>query len=337
VVALSLFVFAAPLTIWLRYSERVVSPGGLSAFVAAAVGRRPAVVHAWIWAIAYFLYLPYTVTYVVYDVLPAVLPGVTPYRAALELALPVVLVLVVLAPVRAVLVGVAILAVGQIAALAGLAAVQYANVRAPFAGTPTPNAVGPAVAGTALLYVCGSLPLYLGAEVRGGDRTVRPVLLGAFAVVGAAFLVAAIPLAGVPDALRSSAIPGYSIAQAYGGHAFGVTVGLLTAASMLVLIVAEYLALGRLIHWLHGLPLRTTLLWIGVPFVAADVVSLVNPDAFYNKLLTPSLVALFVSQLLVFLAFPRFRRGVTSVAISAVAAALAGWGIYSLFWSTTFT
>src|SRR5262249_58178850 len=70
VVLLALLVFAAPLTIWLVYSRRVVSPGGLTAFVDAAAGRPTAPVHGWICAFAYFLYLPYTVTFPVCDVLP---------------------------------------------------------------------------------------------------------------------------------------------------------------------------------------------------------------------------------------------------------------------------
>ena len=77
VVLLALAVFAVPLGIWLVYSGKVVSGGGLSAFVEAAVGRRAAVVHGWIWAFAYFLYLPYTVTFVVYDLLPPVFPGIS--------------------------------------------------------------------------------------------------------------------------------------------------------------------------------------------------------------------------------------------------------------------
>src|SRR4051794_28433180 len=40
VVLLALAVFAAPLVLWLVYSRRVVSPGGLTAFVEAAAGRR---------------------------------------------------------------------------------------------------------------------------------------------------------------------------------------------------------------------------------------------------------------------------------------------------------
>src|SRR5207244_6593168 len=64
VVALAVTVFAAPLTLWLVYSRRVVSPGGLTAFVDAAAGRPAALVHGWIWSLAYFLYLPYTITFV---------------------------------------------------------------------------------------------------------------------------------------------------------------------------------------------------------------------------------------------------------------------------------
>jgi hypothetical protein len=331
VVALSLAAFAAPLAIWWRYSQRVVSPGGLSAFVDAAAGRPAALVQGWIWAVAYFLYLPFTVTYVVYDVLPPVFPGIGPYRAALELMLPAALVLIALAPVAIVLAGVAILGASQLIVLLVLAGVVYAHVPVSFAGRPTFGAIGRGAGNTALLYFCASLPLYLGAEVRGGGRTVRRVLPATFAIVGAAFLVAAIPLAGVPDALRSAAVPGAAIAQAYGGRALAVTVGLLTAGSMLTLIVAEYLALGRLIHWLHGLPLRATLAWIGVPFVIADALSLVNPDRFYNDLLTPSLAALYVSQLLVFLVFPRFRRGALGFGLAALAVPLAGWGVYGLF------
>jgi hypothetical protein len=331
VVALSLVVFAAPLAIWWFFSTRVVSPGGLSAFVAAATSRRVAIGHGWIWAVAYFLYLPYTVTYVVYDILPPVFPGVTPYRAALELVLPVVIVLIALAPVRAVLAGVAVLAASQLVALLVLAGVMFAHVPAVFASTPTLNDTGRGVGNTALLYVCASLPLYLGAEARGRGRTVRRVLPAALAAVGAAFLIAAIPMSGVPDALRSADVPTAAIAQAYSGRALEVVIGALTAASILTLIVAEYLALGRLIHWLHGTPVRTTMLWIAVPFVLADAISLINPTRFYNDLLKPSLVALFVSQLIVFLVFPRFRRGPLAYALAIPAVALVAWGIYGVF------
>ncbi len=312
--------FAVPLAIWLAFSQRIVSPGGLSAFVGAAAGRSGAVAHGWIWALAYLLYLPYTVTFVVYDVLQPVFPGIHPYRATLELLLPAALVVLVFAPIRIVLALLGVLAAAQVAALLVLAGFEFAHAGAPFAANPSVNETGRGA----------SLPLYLGAEVRGGSRTVRRGLLAAFAVVAACFFVAALPLAGVPDSLRTAAVPGAAIAQAYSGRPFAVAIGLLTAGSALALIVAEYLALARLLHWLHGPSIRTMLAWIAVPFLAADAISLVDPSGFYDNLLKPSLGALFVSQLIVFLVFPRFRRGALALAGAAVASGLAVWGLYTL-------
>lgn len=115
------------------------------------------------------------------------------------------------------------------------------------------------------------------------------------------------------------------------GRGLAVAVGLLTVGSTLALIVAEYLALARLLHWLHGPPVRTLLAWIAVPFIVADAISLVDPERFYAELLKPSLGALFVSQLVVFLVFPRFRRGAPAIAAAAFASGLAAWGLYTLF------
>ena len=334
---LAVAVFAVPLAIWLAFSQRIVSPGGLSAFVGAAAGRRAAVAHGWIWALAYFLYLPYTVTFVVYDVLQPVFPGIHPYRAALELLLPAALVLFVFAPVRMVLALLGLLAAAQVVALLVLAGFEFAHASAPLASHPSVNDTGRATGSVALLFVCASLPLYLGAEVRGGSKTVRRSLLAAFAVVAAAFFVAALPIAGIPDSLRGAAVPGAAIAQAYSGRPLAVAIGLLTAGSALALIVAEYLALARLLHWLHGPSIRTMLAWIAVPFLAADAISLIDPDGFYDNLLKPSLGALFVSQLIVFLVFPRFRRGLLALAGAAIASGLAAWGLYTLIAGTSAT
>lgn len=337
VVVLAVAVFAVPLAIWLAFSQRIISPGGLSAFVGAAAGRRAAVAHGWIWALAYFLYLPYTVTFVVYDVLQPVFPGIHPYRATLELLLPAVIVLFVFAPVRVVLLVLGALAAAQVVALLVLAGFEFAHASAPLASHASVNNTGRATGSAALLFVCASLPLYLGAEVRGGSRTVRRGLLAAFAVVAAAFFVAALPLAGIPDSLRNAAVPGAAIAQAYSGRPLAVAIGLLTAGSALALIVAEYLALARLLHWLHGPSIRTMLAWIAVPFLAADAISLVDPGGFYDNLLKPSLGALFVSQLIVFVVFPRFRRGLLALAGAAIASGLAAWGLYTLIWGTSAT
>ena len=330
VVLLAVAVFAAPLAIWLSYSRRVVSPGGLSAFVATAAGRRAALVHGWIWSIAYFLYLPYTVTFVVYDLLTPVFPGIADYRRALELVIPVALVLVALAPVRLVLAGLGLLAAAQLVLLLVLAGVEFSHTSTTLASAPPFDTTARATGSTALLFVCASLPLYLGAEVRGGARTVRRGLTGAVAAVAVCFLVAAIPLARVPERLLDSAVPGAAIAQAYSGRGLAVAVGLLTAASTLALIVAEYLALARLLHWLHGPPVRRALAWIAVPFVAADAISLADPKGFYDNLLQPSLGALFVSLFIVSAVFPRFRPGPVGVVAAVIGSTLAGYGFYTV-------
>jgi hypothetical protein len=330
VVLLALAVFAAPLVLWLVYSRRVVSPGGLTAFVEAAAGRRAALVHGWIWAFAYFLYLPYTITFVVYDVLAPIFPGLHPYRWVLELVLPVAIVALVLAPVRLALAALLLVGLAQLALMLVLGGVTLDHVPVRFAHEPSVDPIGRGVGGTALLFICASLPLYLGAEVRGGSRTVRRGLAAAVTVVGVCFFVAALPLATVPGALRDFPVPAATIAKYYSGRPLEIAVALGIAAGTLALIVAEYLALGRLLHWLHGLPLRRTLAWIAGPFVIADAISLIDPEQFYDKLLKPSLGALFVSQLVVFVVFPLFRRGVRWLPLVAVASGLAVWGFYTL-------
>ena len=337
VVVLAVAVFAAPLTLWLVYSRRVVSPGGLTAFVDAAAGRPAALVHGWIWAFAYFLYLPYTITFVVYDVLPPVFPGIVPYRWVLELFFPVAIVVLVLAPLRLALVSLLVVGLAQLVLLLVLGGVTLANVPARFAAEPETDPTARAVAGTALLFICSSLPLYLGAEVRGRSRTVRRGLVFAVAVVGLCFFVAAIGMSTVPRVLLEFPVPAAAIAKYYSGRSLEVAVALGIAVGTLALIVAEYLALGRLLHWLHGPPLRRVLLWIAVPFIAADVISLINPDEFYDKLLKPSLGALFISQLIVFLVFPLFQRGLRWLPLVAIASGLAAWGFYILVSGTAST
>jgi len=51
---------------------------------------------------------------------------------------------------------------------------------------------------------------------------------------------------------------------------------------------------------------------------------------FYDKLLKPSLGALFVSQFLVFIVFPLYKRGLRWLPLVAIACGLAGWGFYTL-------
>jgi hypothetical protein len=333
---LALLVFLAPLAIWLGFSERIASAGGLTAFVEAAAGRTLARVQALVWIVSYFLYLPYTITYVVYDLLAPVFPGIVPYRGWLEVLLPIGIAVFALAPLSASLGVLGLVAGAQLVVVGVLGGLLYTHsgaassaFTAPVGGAPLGRGVG----GIALLFVCASLPLFFAAEVRGRNRTVRRGLAAGYGVVAVFLLFAAVPLASIGQYVADADFPGVVIARADSGRAFVMVVAIMSAASTAALIVLELLALGRLVHWLVGTSIRPTVAAIAVPFVAADVISLVNPQRFYSDLIKPSLVALFVSQLFVFLVYPLFRRYErarlpVALAVSAVASALAGYGLY---------
>jgi hypothetical protein len=334
---LAVVVFIAPLAIWLGFSERIASAGGLTAFVQAAAGRTPARIQAFVWIVSYFLYLPYTITYIVYDVLAPVFPGIVPYRGWLEVLLPVGIALLCLAPLTASLGVLTLVAAAQLVVVATLGVLLYEHggasssaFTAHVGGAPLGRGVG----ATALLFICSSLPLFFAAEVRGTpSRTVRRGLVAGYGIVAVFILFAAIPLASVAQFIAGADLPGVTIAQAYSSRPLVVVVALLSAASAAGLIVLELLALGRLVHWLVGTAIRPTLAAIGVLFVAADIVSLVNPNRFYSDLLQPSLITLFVSQLAVFLVYPLLRRHErtrlpAALALSVIASALAGYGLY---------
>jgi hypothetical protein len=294
-------------------------------------------VQAAIWSFSYFLYLPYTVTDVVYELLGEIFPGLEPWRPALEIALPVAIVaLVVLLQARAVLAVLLASAAVQLLLVLVLAFVMLrdgGSSASSFTRVPDASHVTRGSANVALLFVCGSLPLFLAPEVRGGARVVRRTLASAAAMVAGYLVFAAWPLASVDPALSHAPLPGYAIAGALSGRTLAVAVGLGVAASITGLIVAEYLALSRLLHAVTRLPVRRLLMWIGIPFVAIDALSLVDPDKFDENVLRPSLIALFLSQLIVFAVFPayRARRGrltAADVVVAAGAFALMGWGLY---------
>jgi amino acid transporter len=330
----ALYVF--PLLVWLRYSEEIVSAGGLAAFVEAAVGRRAALVQATVWSISYFLYLPYTVTDIVYEMLADIFPGLEPWRWLVEVTMPVVLVGLVLCGTIPVLRILAVSASLQLVLMLVLAGVMLGHVGAPgssFTQVPSAHGLARGSANVALLFLCGSLPLFLGAEVAGGGRTVRRSIAAAGAVVAAYLVFTAFPLAAVDPALSHANLPGFAIAGAYSGRTLAIVVGLGAAASVAGLIVAEYLALSRLLYSVTGRPVRTLLKWIAVPFVAVDALSIIDPDGFDENVLRPSLIALFVSQLIVFGVFPvyRRRRGTLTpvdLLLAAVAFALMAWGLW---------
>jgi hypothetical protein len=94
------------------------------------------------------------------------------------------------------------------------------------------------------------------------------------------------------------------------------------------LIVAEYLALSRLLFAFTGVPIRRLVSIIAVPFVALDALSLLDPEWFDEHVLRPSLIALYLSQLIVFAVYPLHRRRPVDVALAAIAFALMAWGLW---------
>jgi hypothetical protein len=329
-------VFAVPLAIWLRYSQHVHGSGGLYTFVEAAAGRRLALVQAGLWIASYLLYLLYTTAQIVYDTLPAVLPGERRYQHVLELAVPLALAAVMIAGRRTTLVVTGALAAGQLALAAGLGGVAISHLHPPVssfgAGAPT-GTLATATAQTALLYVCGSLPLFLGGEVARPRRTVRG-LSGAYLGSAAVIVAAVYPLAGDPQ-LAHSPIPGMSIAQQFVGHDFAVVVGIGVAASVGGVMLVEYLALSRLVHAVTSWSLRPTVVGIGIALVGFAPLTLIDPIRIYDDLLKPSLVALWLSQLIVFAAYPRFaaRHGGRMLPAWALSTGSSAFALYGL-WAT---
>ena len=331
--------FCFALAIWLGYARHVSSSGGLYAFTEAAVGPRVALAQAGLWALSYLLYLVYTTAQVVYDTLPAVLPGEVRYQSLLEVAIPVVLAGVMIAGRRAALLVIGLLAAGQLALAAALSGVTLANVSTPagsFGASAPAGSLAIASGQTALLYICGSLPFFLGGELGGNlrqaFRTTRRGLLGAYLATIVVIIAAVAPLAADP-ALTQGEIPGMAVAERFVGHGFAVTVGIGVAASVAGVMLVEYLALSRLTSAVTAWPLRRVIIGIGVIMVVAAPVLLINPDRIYDALLTPSEFALWLSELVTFAVYPRFvaRHGgrmLPAWVLAAGASALAVYGLW---------
>jgi hypothetical protein len=329
-------VFAAPLAIWVRYSRDVAGPGGLYSFVEAAAGRRVALVQAGLWIFSYLLYLLYTTASIVYDTLPDVVPGVRPYQPYLEIAIPVALAAVMIAGRTATLVVIGLLAVGQLALVGVLDVVTLAH-NAPSAaafGTRAPaGRLATAAGQTAVLYICGSLPIFLGGELARPARSLKRGLWAGYGLTAVGVTLAVFPLAANPAFTRAE-IPGMSVSQVFAGRGLAVTVGIGVAASIAGVMLVEYLALSRLLVAVTPWRLRRIVVGLGVALVAAAPVSLIDPDGFYDDLIKPSLTALWLSQIVVFAVYPRFaaRRGsnrTVAYSLAAVATALAVYGLWN--------
>jgi amino acid transporter len=327
--------FGVPLLVWLRYSRHVATSGGLYSFVADAAGRRVALVQAGLWIASYSLYLIYTTASIVYDTLPAVLPGVRPYRPLLEIAIPMTLAAVMLAGRAVTLAVVGAVAAGQLLLVGVLAAVTIGHdaPASSFALHPPSGALGTATGQISLLYVCGSLPLFLGGEVARPTRTVRRGLVAGYLLAAAGIVAAVFPIAENPAFTRAP-IPGMSIAEVFSGHRLAVAIGVGVAVSVAGVMLVEYLALSRLLHALTARPIRTIIAALAAVLVVSAPITLVDPERFYNDLLKPSLIALWLSQIVVFAVYPRFaarhgRLRLTDVALALGGSAFAVYGIYA--------
>ncbi len=323
--------FLPALWVWASYSARIASAGGLYAFVREAAGPRWAGLQAILWALSYFLYLPYTVTYVVFYLLPWIFPSLPRVTLDLaEVALPVGIFALVWQGRRATFVLLAASAMAQVVAvgLLGFAFWHGGGIAYP-APPPLNLPVGLAAsARISTLFVCLSLLLFLGGETRGGAPAVRRALLVSFTVAAVVSLFGAWLLTGGV----SGSIPGVGLARLYAGRTASLALGLGVVASVVSLIVAEYVSLSRLWHSASGIAVDRAVRWIGFAMVTADVISLAGPRRFYVDLLPPSLVALFLSQLVAFAAHPLFARRYSRVAVPGlmIVALACAWAIYGL-------
>jgi amino acid transporter len=329
-------VFGVPLLVWLRYSRHVTSAGGLYGFVRDAAGPRVAMLQAVAWIASYALYLIYTTASIVYDTLPAVTPGITGWQPYLEIAIPLALAVTMLAGRAATLAVLGIMAVGQLILVGVLAIVTLAHDHpaGSFAVTSPTGDVAGSSAQIALLFVCGSLPLYLGGEVDRPVRTVRRGLLIAYGLTAVGVILAVFPLAENPAFTRAE-IPGMSVAEVFAGHGLALTIGFGVAVSIAGVMLVEYLALTRLLHVLTRRSTVTVTRVLAAVLVVSAPLTLIDPDTFYDSLLKPSLVALWLSQLIVFVVYPRFaakRRGgvhLTDILLAAGGTAFALYGVWA--------
>jgi hypothetical protein len=243
---------------------------------------------------------------------------------------------VMLAGRAATLVVLGLLAGGQLLLAGALDAVTLSHLSTPassFSATAPAGPVAKAGLQTSLLYICGSLPLFLGGELAAPAQTIRRGLTGAYGAAAIVVILAVAPLAAEPGFLLAP-VPGVSVAQSFVGSGFADAVGIGVCASIAAVILCEYVALTRLVHAISGRPLRMITQVVALGIVLSGPISLIDPQGFYNALLKPSLVALWVSQLIVFAVYPLFARRrrlapLPAWALGLTASALALYGLWT--------
>jgi hypothetical protein len=102
-------------------------------------------------------------------------------------------------------------------------------------------------------------------------------------------------------------------------------------------MLVEFLALSRLVRAVTRQPQRRVTAALAAVLVASAPLTLINPARLYDDLLTPSLVLLWLSQLVVFAVYPRLPHakvgGRPGASILAVAAS--GYALFGLYTAVT--
>ncbi len=324
-------VFAATLLVWWRFLGEKTADGGLVSFVERGFGRRASLAFAALWAVAYVLYLPYTAVELGYGDVATVLPATAAFSGWTSLGIAAIVVLVALLPFRAVAIGLAIFVVVEVALLVALGLVDVD--RAGFDPVVPPHgalAFVRGAGGVALLYVCLSLPTFLGADL---PHVRRALLVGGAAFVPVATF-AALGYGGALAAIGGGGdAPGYAVLLAAGHATIARAVGIAAIGAEVALGVLEYVVLTRVARYVLGWAPRRTVLALA-PFVfVATALAPLDPGRVTRAILVPALFSLYGSLLVVAVAYPawRWRRGTLSVGdvpVTTLAIALPAWGIW---------
>jgi hypothetical protein len=144
-------------------------------------------------------------------------------------------------------------------------------------------------------------------------------------------VLAVAPLAAAPGLLNTE-IPGVSVVEQYAGVGLARAIGIGVAVSTAGVILCESFALTRLVHAVSRWRIRPITIVIAAGMVLAAPLTLIDPDGFYDTLVKPSLVALWLSQLIVFAVFPLFaikrrQRVWPACTLSLIASAFAVYGL----------
>ncbi len=333
VLLLGTALFLPQLAIWCSFSKKMGSAGGLYGFTEAAVGKTVARVQALLWSISYLLYLPFTIAYVVYWLLPTMFnigPGTL---AGLEVILPLCIIVPMFLHRKLPFFILFFAALLQAAVIVVFSAAVAGHPALFQQGQTGPASLGPLatnLSGVSLLFVCGSLVLFLGGEVPNAKRVIPIVLLSSFAFSVAFILAGAHAMIAAGNAAQPA-----RIAQEAAGLPFSVLLSITLIISILGLVVAEFIALSRLFTYALGLSVGRSYAYISAFFLGACLVSLVNPLVFYNITIVISISALYASFVIVFLAYPFFARkfrmlSYYKIALAAVAVAVFLYGLYSV-------